>query len=337
MTLSLASVTIAYNASASLPRQLTALLNQTHSLQEIIVVDNASTDSTRTLLASRYPQVTVLRMAENVGAAGAWAAGLSYAAGKRHDWVWTFDDDSVPDVGTLEALLQGLKMSGDHESEIGMLAPMPVHRVTGTLYPPLLWREGVTKPTAEQMRLPIWFADITIASGSMVRGDLVKKIGLPRADFFMDVFDFEYCLRIKEHGYKIAVVNAVEFGHEVGGGRKINLPGYKRLWTNQPPWREYYISRNLTHLAWRLYPSRRTKQYIVRYLVTHLVGVLLFSSKKSSCVLKIAQGFGDGLRGRMGVRFRPDITVGSRAKILESAANNSGTVVSTEVLNQRSD
>src|SRR5579884_548016 len=94
---SIASVTIAYNASATLPRQLAALLGQTRPLQEIIVVDNASTDCTRSLLANRYPGITVLRMPENVGAAGAWAAGLSYAVGKRHDWVWTFDDDSVPD------------------------------------------------------------------------------------------------------------------------------------------------------------------------------------------------------------------------------------------------
>ena len=95
---SVASVTIAYNAAVALPKQIEALLAQTFSLQEIIVVDNASTDGTSVMLAERFPQVKVLRMTENLGAAGAWAAGLTYAALEEgNDWIWTFDDDSVPD------------------------------------------------------------------------------------------------------------------------------------------------------------------------------------------------------------------------------------------------
>src|ERR1700691_4776515 len=98
MTVSVASITTAYNAAHLLPRQLDALLSQSRPLQEIVVVDNGSTDGTGELLASRYPQVTVLSMCANAGAAGAWAAGLEYAAlRRRHDWVWAFDDDSVPE------------------------------------------------------------------------------------------------------------------------------------------------------------------------------------------------------------------------------------------------
>ena len=108
MSLSVASVTVAYNAAEMLPQQIEALLLQARPVQEIIVVDNASTDGTGAMLAERYPQVTVLRMEENLGAAGAWAAGLSYAAlNKKYDWVWTFDDDSVPPADSLARLLGG--------------------------------------------------------------------------------------------------------------------------------------------------------------------------------------------------------------------------------------
>jgi len=109
-----ASVTVAYNAERALPQQIDVLLRQTFPLQEIIVVDNASTDGTVAMLAERYPQVTVLRMPENIGQAGGWAAALSYAAlRKRHDWVWTFDNDTVPEVGTLETLLCGVDTLGN--------------------------------------------------------------------------------------------------------------------------------------------------------------------------------------------------------------------------------
>src|SRR3974377_445915 len=62
MSLSVASVTVAYNAAKVLPRQIDALRRQTRALQEIIVVDNASSDGTDAMLAERYPQVTLLQM-----------------------------------------------------------------------------------------------------------------------------------------------------------------------------------------------------------------------------------------------------------------------------------
>jgi hypothetical protein len=33
-------------------------------------------------------------MSKNLGQAGGWSVGLSYAAlRKQHDWIWTFDND----------------------------------------------------------------------------------------------------------------------------------------------------------------------------------------------------------------------------------------------------
>jgi len=304
MTPSIATVTVAYNASHLLPRQIEALLRQTRPLQEIVVVDNASTDDTLAMLTERYPQVTVLRMPENLGAAGAWSEGLAYAALKNdHQWVWTFDDDSVPNENALQTLLAGVEAT-DCE-EIGMLVPLPMHWETGTCYPPLLWRDGYVKPSAELLSGPIWFADMAILSGCMVRGDVVKKVGLPRSDFFMDFFDFEYCLRIRSQGYKIAVINAAKSAHEIGNARMVRLPGFKGLWPGHAPWREYYIARNLAYVAWWLYPNRNTKQFVVRHLARHAGGVLLFGVRKLACLRRMAQGFSDGRKASLGIRFRP--------------------------------
>jgi rhamnopyranosyl-N-acetylglucosaminyl-diphospho-decaprenol beta-1,3/1,4-galactofuranosyltransferase len=144
---SVASVMVAFNAEQVLPRQMDALLRQTRPLQEIIVVDSASSDGTAAVVAERYPQVTLLRMSENLGQAGGWSAGLSYAAlSKRHDWIWTFDNDSVPEEDTLEALLKDVDMLG---SDVGIVAPMAIHPETATCYTPYLWRNGFVKPSVE--------------------------------------------------------------------------------------------------------------------------------------------------------------------------------------------
>jgi GT2 family glycosyltransferase len=302
-----ASVTIAYNAARSLPRQIDALLGQTRPLQEIIVVDNASTDGTSAMLAELYPQVTVLRMPENLGAAGAWAAGLSYATReKRHDWVWTFDHDSVPASDALELLLRGVVTLTETGADIGIVATLPMDRSTGTSYPPLLWRDGFVKGSPDLLQQPVWMADLVITSGCMVKREMVLEIGLPRSDFFMDIFDLEYSIRARSRGYEIAVITGAKLAHQIGNTRKINLLGHKRLWLNQPPWREYYIGRNLTYLAWRLYPTLKTKISTARYLTKHLAGVLLFSSDGLVCAIRMVQGVSDGLRGRLGIRLRPE-------------------------------
>ncbi len=308
MTLSIASVTTARNAARVLPRQIDALLRQTRPLQEIVVVDDHSSDGTGAMLAERYPQVTVIRTEQNLGAAGAWAAGLSYAAIKtRHDWVWTFDDDSVPEDDALEKLLAGSASLNGPGGEVGMIAALPIHWETQTCYPPLLWREGFVKPSSADLQQPIWFADMVFASGLMARRELVENIGLPRADFFMDFFDFEYCLRARSHGYRIAVVTAVKMAHEVGHARRVRLPGYTALWPNHAPWREYYMSRNLAYAAWWLYPTRRTKWFVVRHMARHAGGALLFGSNKLACLRKMVQGFLDGRQASLGIRFRPPV------------------------------
>lgn len=307
MTPSVASVTTAYNAAQFLSRQMEALVRQTRPPQEIVVVDNGSTDGTAKLLAERYPQVTVLRLQANAGAAGAWAAGLDYAALKKgHDWVWAFDDDSVPEPSALERLVNAIE-DAEANGDTGMVAGMPVQPETGICYPPLLWQDGFVKPSPELLQQPLWFADLAFASGSMVRKEMVERIGLPRADFFMDFFDFEYCLRARRNGYKIAIVSQARFAHDVGRPRHVRLAGYSRLWPDHAPWREYYMSRNLVYAAWRLYPTPRTKWFAIRHLSRHAGGVMLFGSNKAKCLKKMAQGFLDGRRGRLGIRFGPAV------------------------------
>jgi GT2 family glycosyltransferase len=303
---SIATITTAYNAMRILPRQIDALLAQTRPLQEIIVVDNASTDGTSEMLAQRYPQVTVLRLEKNVGASGGWAAGLKYAAlEKKHDWIWNFDDDTVPAEDALQIMLTSWAEAA-RESMVGMLAPLPIHQETGVYYPPLLWRDGLVKPPKELLDQLVWFADVAVASGCLVRRDVVETVGLPREDFFMDCFDFEYCLRIRKHGYRIAVVNRCRFLHELGDTIVRRFGGYSHIWAKHSPWREYYMTRNFIYTGFWLYPTPKTKRFIVLNLLRHAGAIMLFGAERSATFKKIFQGIIDGKRGRLGIRFLPN-------------------------------
>jgi len=304
---SVASITVAHNGACALPRHIDALLEQRRPLEEIIVVDNASVDETSALLAARYPHVTVLRMSENVGVGGALAAGLAYAAQeKKHDWIWMFDQDSVPAQAALEVMLQEVQGLEGEVNEIGILSTLAVNQDMETSSSPWFWRDGFVKPSAELLAHPVLFSDLVITSGSMVRREVVATIGLPRADFFIDFVDYEYCLRARSHGYKIAVITRAKLFHEIGKARTVRFLGRRWLWSEHHPFREYYKSRNLAYSVLWLYPSLAAKGFVLRHLMRQAVGVLLFGSEKLVCLKRMVQGFCDGRRASLGIRFRPD-------------------------------
>jgi rhamnosyltransferase len=300
---SIASVTVAYNGESLLARHLDALLGQSRPLDKIIVVNNASTDGTLRLLAERYPQVTVLDLPTNTGVGGGYASGLSFAMEKKnHDWVWLFDQDSAPGQDCLERLIKGLESLGDRAENVAVLAPVCIHPETGLSYPGLLWRDGWQKPTEESSSPPMWFVDAVISSGTLVRSEAVKLAGLPRADFFIDYVDFEYCLRLRRHGYDIVVVRDSLLHHQVGEPRQVKFAGFSLAWADHVPWREYYLTRNEIFTLRAYCPTWGARFSVARRLLRHGVSILLFGSEKVACLKMIYLGVLDGRAGRLGIR-----------------------------------
>jgi len=77
-SLSVTAVIPCYNAAADLPRTLDALLSQTHVPDEIIVVDDGSSDHSVAVAQSFGPRVRVIRQA-NAGAGSARFRGVEAA------------------------------------------------------------------------------------------------------------------------------------------------------------------------------------------------------------------------------------------------------------------
>lgn len=135
--------------------------------------------------------------------------------------------------------------------------------------------------------------------------DAVEAVGLPREDFFMDFVDYEYCFRLRRHGYSIAVVQGSILEHEVGSVIPFNILGQKGFWAQHAPWREYYMARNETFTIWRDYPNVITKAFVLYRLARHAIGILLFGEHKLTCLRRQYQGFIDGRAGRLGIRVTP--------------------------------
>lgn len=138
-----------YNRAHSVGAALDSVLAQEPPADEVIVVDDGSTDGTTEVLAAYGDRITVVRQ-DNAGAAAARNAGVRRARG---DWVAFLDSDDLWRPGRLAALHRDL--SGAHEDIVGHTGDM---RLTGPthdlgLYDLRNWQ--YPKGRAQQVATPL--------------------------------------------------------------------------------------------------------------------------------------------------------------------------------------
>jgi GT2 family glycosyltransferase len=91
------------NRLSDLKRCIGALRNQTLKIDLILVVNNGSTDGTQEWLTTQSDITTITQV--NTGSAGGQYTAFKYAYEGEADWIWTMDDDVVPQSDALESLL----------------------------------------------------------------------------------------------------------------------------------------------------------------------------------------------------------------------------------------
>jgi GT2 family glycosyltransferase len=112
MPTSVAVTIVTFNSRRYIVPCLEAVLAQTGVAFEVVVVDNASTDSTRELLARFRDRIRVIHNDRNVG----FAAGQNQAiAASEGDWVLALN----PDVQMMPGFLERLVEAGEIDSRVG--------------------------------------------------------------------------------------------------------------------------------------------------------------------------------------------------------------------------
>jgi GT2 family glycosyltransferase len=84
------AVIATYNRCADLAVSLPKLVAQTRPPDEIVIVDDGSTDDTGALIAERFPSAIYIRLPENRGLIAARNVGMLRATG---DYILSLDDD----------------------------------------------------------------------------------------------------------------------------------------------------------------------------------------------------------------------------------------------------
>jgi len=295
------AVVVTYNRQALLRRCLLALQEQMSDDDHILVVNNASTDSTLDLLSAEFPNVQILDLPENIGGAGGFHEGMKWAYEAGYEWAWLMDDDGYPMPGCLGLLL------GQSESA-HVLVPAQQDG-QGGLYGVAIWhgeRRDLTTEIAAEGK-PVVGKFLFAFVGPLISREVIAQVGLPNRDFFIWFDDYEYALRI--HGVsntRIVAVPQARFFHDIyGETREVTVLGRRSLRASQAAWKTYYGTRNQ---LFTLRSTRRWRRDLWPFYHTqlqHLLGDVIYEPDGRRRATLRLMGLRDGLMGRLGKRVQP--------------------------------
>ncbi len=298
-----AAVVVTYNRKELLRECLQALLKQTRPLDEIIVIDNASTDGTDEMVPKQFPQVTYVRLPENIGGAGGFHEGMKLAYERGYDWIWVMDDDAVPEGDALEQLLKSELLQ---ETDVYALASVvlnpdgSISAIHRRLFDPTRVLE---QPIALEYYDRNYFETDTVSFvGMLVSRKAIAEIGLPLKDFFIYYDDTEYSLRIRSHGGRIFTLPKSRILHKTAGGEM----QYVEKRCAPLSWRNFYARRNQLY-TYRKYRDIGFKFYLKLFVSTlkSQVGIMLFRRRKLASTKMLWLSIFDGFRGKLGKSIEP--------------------------------
>lgn len=215
-----------YNRAAFLKECIDSILAQSRPLQEIIVVNDGSTDDTASLVASYGSRVALINKG-NGGKASALNLGLRQC---RSDYVWICDDDDIAAPDGLEHLASALDADPEAGFSYGNFELFRDSAAGRVFSPPTYWaREG-------EPNIHIQFMEemFTFQFAMLVRRSLYATIGGFREDLIRGQ-DHEMAIRLARRAKAIAVPDVIFF-QRVHDGQRGHASGKFSIKANENKW-----------------------------------------------------------------------------------------------------
>lgn len=294
------SVIVTYNPDLIIfSRQLQSLQGQ---VNHIVIVDNNSDNIENiqkevNLLQSLYQiNIELIKNSENVGLGKAQNQGIiSAKTYKNITHVILFDQDSILNNGFVTGLLESEKNLLKQNIKVGAVGPVYYNETTLEVYPisryngPFIKRIVPTKDIEE--------ATFLIASGCLIRLDVLDVVGFMDEELFIDYIDVEWSFRAKSLGYSVFASPYSKMSHSIGNNSKSILG---RSISIHSPLRRYYLNRNSVYIMKK---SKISLGFKIRELLFNFVRFIVFlflSDHKLNYFKYSISGFRDGFRGIKG-------------------------------------
>jgi hypothetical protein len=237
-------VVVNYNGLADTRRCLISLASLTKTKSFVVVVDNASSDASASILAGEFPSAAVIRSPINGGWAGGNNVGIRAALSAGADFVLLLNNDTVvgrdlgtrlldaatayPEYGILGPVIRDLDSPHDIQTE-GCAFNVP--GLPGFF-------NRVRVPLAPDGEIAVTEVDIVNGCCMMVSAAAFRKVGLIDERFFLIHEESDFCLRARRAGFRCGVIHEALVWHK--GSQTFARSGFRV--------QRYYDTRNLALL-----------------------------------------------------------------------------------------
>jgi GT2 family glycosyltransferase len=246
----LSIIVVSYNSERWLRECLSAVADRLARIRaEVVLVDNASTDGSVSLVSAEFPWVRLIRNATNRGFAAAVNRGL--AASRGGAVLWLNPDAVLLDDGMVE-LVRYLEA----HREVGIVGPQLVDpdgavQRSARAFPSYEW--PVAHRRSIWTRLVPWnpysrrylrtdadptrIQEVDWVSGACLlhRREVADALGGLDERFFMYCEDVDFCLRARQHGWVVRYHPGARVRHHLGGStataeRRMLVEQHRSLW-----------------------------------------------------------------------------------------------------------
>lgn len=216
-------VVISWQGLHLLQRLLPQLTATTDS--QIIVVDNGSTDGTDLYLRKYAKRMDIVSLSKNFGVAYARNRGLELAKG---EWICILDNDICFEEKTILAMIDCM----ERNEEVGMvgcrlLYPDGIVQDSCKLYPGIIekWKNiryrGKIRYSYPEKMQTVFEPEYVIGACQLIRKKVIEQVGLLDEHIFYGPEDCDYCLRVRQNGWKVIYLPTVSMVHDCQ--RKTNV------------------------------------------------------------------------------------------------------------------
>ncbi|KID06140.1 hypothetical protein PU00_02125 [Hafnia alvei] len=206
------ALVVTYKRKELLSQVIEALVNQSHKLDAIIIVDNNSKDGTDVLVEGKRKEHTECKISyfntgANLGGAGGFSFGFDIVKEMQYDYLWLMDDDLSPEEYCLENLLEtGNKgitqpMRLNLDGSCAEISPVIYDLINPFLINPKLC---TVKDLFEKNQIngPVDIAGVPF-EGPLIAREVIEAVGNPDPRFFIFNDDLDYSIRSRNIGFKI--------------------------------------------------------------------------------------------------------------------------------------
>ena len=210
---SLSVVIVAWNSRGKLARTIPPLLAELAEGDELVVVDNASSDDTAALVAELAPSATIVSLQENVGFASGANAGAGAAGGEL---LVLLNPDAVPRAGFGAAIRRPLTEDRDWAAWMALVTAEGgriVNSLGGVLhFTGIAWAGGAGEPVPPGLG-PGEVAFLSGACLAIPRASWQRLEGFS-GRYFLYHEDVDISLRLRLQGGRVGIEPAAVVDHD---------------------------------------------------------------------------------------------------------------------------